>query len=86
MEKYTATCRLIMVCESACRVIPAVRSRVLPIRIPAPTLAEVCKGLQHVAAKEAITLPHELAARIAERSNRNLRRAILMLEAARVKQ
>lgn len=86
MEKYTTTCRLIMVCESACRVIPAVRSRVLPVRVSAPTHVEICKCLQHVASKENITLPHELAARISERSNRNLRRAILMLEAAKVKQ
>jgi len=86
MEKYMATCRLILVCESACRVIGALKSRCLPIRVAAPTHEEICNVLQHVAHKENIQLPDALASRIAVESKRNVRRAILMLEACKVEQ
>lgn len=42
--------------------------------------------LQGVAKKEGCTLPTPLAKRIAEKSNRNLRRAILMTETCKVQQ
>lgn len=41
MEKYTATCRLILCCNSTSKVIPAIRSRCLGIRVAAPSLDEV---------------------------------------------
>jgi len=86
MEKYMSTCRMILCCESASRVIAPVRSRTLPIRVPAPTPLEICNVLYFVAEKEGIVLPEDLAVQIANRSNRNLRRAILMFEGAKVKQ
>lgn len=42
--------------------------------------------LKKVSKKEGITLPEELAWRIAAASDQNLRRAILSLEATKVKQ
>lgn len=41
MEKYTSTCRLILCCNSTSKVIPAIRSRCLGIRVAAPSLEEV---------------------------------------------
>jgi len=41
MEKYTATCRLILCCTSASKVIEPVRSRCLGIRVAAPDHPEV---------------------------------------------
>ena len=41
MEKYTATCRLILCCNSTSKVIPAIRSRCLGVRVAAPTIEEV---------------------------------------------
>eukprot|EP00850_Spirogloea_muscicola_P012210 SM000078S22069 [mRNA] locus=s78:271500:274287:- [translate_table: standard] len=86
MEKYSAACRLVLCCNSASKVIEAVRSRCLNVRVAAPTLDEIAAVLQHVAKKEGLSLPPVLAARIAVASNRNLRRAILSLEACKVKQ
>ena len=86
MEKYTSSCRLILCCERPSKVIDPVRSRCLGIRVPLPKQSEVIDALQRVAKAEKITLPAELAGRIAEASKRNVRRAILMLEACRVKQ
>ncbi|CAF1541155.1 unnamed protein product, partial [Adineta steineri] len=40
MEKYVSSCRLILCCNSTSRVIPAIRSRCLGIRIAAPTTDE----------------------------------------------
>lgn len=45
---------------------------------------QVVSVLQEVAKKEGLKLPDELAARIATYSQRNLRKAILTLEACRV--
>ena len=41
MEKYCSTCRLILCCNSSTRVIPAIRSRCLAVRVAAPTHDEV---------------------------------------------
>ncbi len=57
MERYTSTCRLIMCCESACRVIAPLRSRCLQIRVPLPTEEQVSGVLNGIAAKEGFKLP-----------------------------
>lgn len=84
MEKYASTCRLILCGESASKVIEPVRSRCLGIRVAAPSPEEIGKVLQKVASKESVTLPDQLARNIAAESSRNLRRALLMLEACHV--
>mmetsp|Transcript_15236 Transcript_15236/g.39170 ORF Transcript_15236/g.39170 Transcript_15236/m.39170 type:complete len:357 (+) Transcript_15236:44-1114(+) len=84
MEKYMSNCRYILCCNSSSKVIGAIRSRCLGVRVAAPTIDDIVSTLNTVAKKEHIGLPPELATRIAARSNRNLRRAILMLEAAKV--
>eukprot|EP00112_Aurelia_sp_Birch-Aquarium-sp1_P002481 Seg1275.8 transcript_id=Seg1275.8/GoldUCD/mRNA.D3Y31 product="Replication factor C subunit 3" protein_id=Seg1275.8/GoldUCD/D3Y31 len=86
MEKYVATCRIILCCNSTSKVIPAIRSRCLGVRVAAPTNDEISQVLQYICKKEGLVLPSELASRISEKSNRNLRRAILMCEACRVQQ
>ncbi|KAM7350601.1 replication factor C subunit RfC38 [Cochliomyia hominivorax] len=86
MEKYVATCRIILSVNSTSRVIPAIRSRCLGIRVAAPTPAEMSFVLQNISKRENIALPLELAERIIDKSERNLRRAILMLEACKVQQ
>jgi len=84
MEKYASTCRLILCCNNQSKVIEPVRSRCLGIRVPAPSHDEICTVLQTVGSSEKITVPEELAIKIARESGRNLRRAILMLEACHV--
>lgn len=86
MEKYSAACRLILCCNSASKVIEAVRSRCLNVRINAPSRDDIVDVLMFVAKKESLVLPPELAGRIAHHSNRNLRRSILCLEACKAKQ
>nr|CAB3265536.1 replication factor C subunit 3-like [Phallusia mammillata] len=86
MEKYMNSCRLILYCNSTSKVIPAIRSRCLSIRVPAPSEEEILKILTFVCKKEGLTLPPELGRRIVVASKRNLRRALLMCETCRVQQ
>jgi len=85
MEKYMATCRLILCCTSTSKVIEPLRSRCLAIRVPAPSKEEVISVLNFVAKKEGVGLPSELAGRIADMSEGNMRKAILTLESLKVK-
>ena len=86
MEKYTSSCRFILVCNNACKVIEPVRSRCVALRVPAPAKGDIKKVLNAVCAKERVPLPEGLGERVAVTANRNLRRALLMLEACKVKQ
>ncbi len=51
-----------------------------------PLSSQVCSVLSGVCKKEGLLLPPELAKKIAEKSGRNLRKALLMSEACRVQQ
>jgi replication factor C subunit 3/5 len=84
MEKYSSQCRIILVCNSASKIIEPVRSRCLGIRIPAPSHEDIANVLVTVAKKEQCVCPQDLAMKISLHSERNLRRALLMLEAAKV--
>lgn len=84
MEKYMATCRIILCVNSTSRVIPAIRSRCLGMRVAAPTHEEIVDILLRICKREGLAPQRELCLRIAEKSNRNLRRAILLLEACKV--
>eukprot|EP01125_Pyxidicula_operculata_P000977 TRINITY_DN10851_c0_g1_i1.p1 TRINITY_DN10851_c0_g1~~TRINITY_DN10851_c0_g1_i1.p1 ORF type:complete len:357 (+),score=63.16 TRINITY_DN10851_c0_g1_i1:36-1106(+) len=89
MEKYMRTCRMIMCCTSITKLIPALRSRCLCIRVAAPTVPEIKKVLEVIVAKEKLTVGPkfaQFATLIAKKSNRNLRRAILMLETCKLEQ
>lgn len=85
MERYAATCRIIMVSDRVSHIIEPLRSRCLGIRVGYPNEAQVCQVLRHVATREGIMVPDELMSRLYETSGRgNLRRAILQMEATRV--
>uniref|UniRef100_A0A1A9Z1Z1 Replication factor C subunit 3 n=1 Tax=Glossina pallidipes TaxID=7398 RepID=A0A1A9Z1Z1_GLOPL len=86
MEKYVATCRIILSVNSTSRIIPAIRSRCLGIRVGAPRPDEMATILQNISKKEGVVLPSDLAKRIVQKSERNLRLAILMLETCKVQQ
>jgi replication factor C subunit 3/5 len=86
MEKYMSTCRLILCCNSISKVIPAVRSRCLCLRIPAPSNEQISVILKQTCKSEGLNIPTDLIERIVAKSNRNLRRALLMCETAYVAQ
>jgi len=84
MEKYQANCRVVLVCNNPCKVIEPLQSRCLGVRVAAPTHEEIVSVLENISSKEGIVaLPSALGLRIAQQSHRNLRRAILSLEACK---
>ena len=62
------------------------RSRCLCIRVAAPSYPEVEQMLAFVAKKEGLQLPAPLSQRIAQISDRNLRRALLCFETCKMSQ
>ncbi|PVV04624.1 hypothetical protein BB560_000875 [Smittium megazygosporum] len=84
MEKYTRNMRVIMCCNSLGNIIPPLQSRCLIIRNTAPTNQEMIPILTKIAEKEGFQLSESVAMNIASKSDRNIRRAILMLESSYV--
>jgi replication factor C subunit 3/5 len=86
MEKYVSSCRIFMCVENLSKVIAPLRSRCVCVRLPAPSVEDLSAVLHTVAQKEKIKVPEQLATNIAYQSGRDVRRAILTLEAARAQQ
>lgn len=84
MEKYSKTCRIIMIAESVTKVLEPLRSRCLGVRVGLPGNDHIQSVLHAIAKKEGVSLPDELGKRLAQNSSRNLRRAILQFEATRI--
>jgi replication factor C subunit 3/5 len=86
MEKYSSSCRLILISNSPSKIIEPVRSRCLGIRIPSSSTEAISNLLVQVARKEGLQCPIEVAMNITLQSDRNIRRALLMLETAAMAQ
>jgi replication factor C subunit 3/5 len=85
MEKYLATCRLIMTATSHARVTPAVLSRSLALRVARPSSSVLSALLSDVCRRENWAQGVALTPLIADKAERNIRRALLMLEVAKMK-
>ncbi|KAK9467345.1 P-loop containing nucleoside triphosphate hydrolase protein [Lipomyces arxii] len=81
MEKYSPNLRLILLANTTSNIIAPIRSRTLLVRVSAPSYTEIEDVLMQVAKKEKFSIPQALAVKISQSSQRNLRRAILTLEA-----
>jgi replication factor C subunit 3/5 len=60
MEKYSSTCRFILISQNPCRVIDPLRSRCIALRVPAPAVPEIQVVLHSVASAEHVELPAAL--------------------------
>ncbi|CAN3366584.1 replication factor C subunit 5 [Diutina catenulata] len=85
MEKYSSQIRLIMVSSSISSIISPIRSRTLLVRVAAPEVSEIVDVLSTVATKEQVSFDsdasrQQVLEKIAESSQRNLRRALLCFE------
>lgn len=85
LEKYTSTTRLILICNSLCRVIAPLRSRCLNIRVPAPSCDEIATILHKISAGEGIQVAPEFIDKLVGSCDRNLRKAIMSLQTASLK-
>lgn len=87
MEKYSSNIRLIMICNTTSNIIAPIKSRTLLVRISAPSTNDISKILSHIASKESVkfspdddTSKNQFFEKIAETSERNLRKALLSFE------
>lgn len=85
MEKYVNKTRMILCCENIGKVIQPLRSRCLLIRVPAPTTEDIHQVLKKIKAIEAPSMNDEWLYKIAEASQRNMRRAILQMQMCKMK-
>ena len=82
MEKFSPNLRLILIANSSTKILGPIRSRCLLVRVPAPTTKDIVSVLQNVAKTQDLgKIAPGVLESIAEESKRNLRRALLMLEA-----
>lgn len=82
MEKYSPNLRLILVANSSTKILAPIRSRCLLVRVSAPNQEDIVKVLRDVVTAENLgTVAPGVLEQIAGESRRNLRRALLMLEA-----
>eukprot|EP00730_Choanoeca_flexa_P013771 TRINITY_DN5689_c0_g2_i2.p1 TRINITY_DN5689_c0_g2~~TRINITY_DN5689_c0_g2_i2.p1 ORF type:complete len:354 (+),score=70.55 TRINITY_DN5689_c0_g2_i2:89-1150(+) len=82
MEKYVSNCRYILVCNSSSKVLAPIRSRCLQMRVGAPSESQMVEILQSVAKKERTSASTGFCEKLVREAERNLRRALLMLEAS----
>ena len=81
MEKYSANLRIVLLANETSNVMAPIRSRALLVRVPAPTTVEIAAVLKEAAAKEGWRVVDGLTMKVAAGCGRNMRRALLMLEA-----
>ena len=82
MEKYSPNLRLILIANSSTKILAPIRSRCLLVRVAAPTQDDIVGVLRNVAQEENLgKIAPGVLEKIATESKRNLRRALLMLEA-----
>jgi len=86
MEKSTIGCRIILCSTSSTKIIEPLRSRCLVMRVPAPSKDEIANIIMDIGKKQGLVVPSPMAYKLAEASNRNLRKAILSFEATKVAQ
>ncbi len=83
LEKYSTKIRVVLVCQSVGKLIPALKSRCLMIRVPAPSQETVMSLLEQITHKEKLPFDsNKELKKIADFSQRNLRKAILLLQTA----
>src|SRR5579859_2871740 len=82
MEKYSPNIRLILIANSSTKILAPIRSRCLLVRVSAPNQEDIVKVLKNVVTAENLgNVAPGVLEQIAGESRRNLRRALLMLEA-----
>jgi len=80
MEKYSSTCRFIMICESLNKIIEPLQSRCLCVRVNNPTDEELLNYLLRISYYEKIRPTLNDYTKIIKYSSGNIRTALLFLE------
>jgi replication factor C subunit 3/5 len=84
MEKYSSTCRFIMVCKSLSSVIDPIRSRCFCFKINSPTNFELTKLILNVTYQEHMTLQLSEFNKILKFSEGNIKQVLWFLQMAKL--
>lgn len=82
MERYAATCRLILCCESINKVSEPLRSRCTLIRVPSPSDKQIHNEITRVSKANNALLDDEIISGIVKKVQGNMRLALLLAQAA----
>jgi replication factor C subunit 3/5 len=80
MEKYYKTCKFILCCNQASKVIRALRSRCLQVRMPRPTDNDIYNLVHDVCYNERICISNEHIDQIVRLSKRNIKTTYSLLD------
>ena len=80
MEKYHKTCKFILCGYQLSKIIEPLRSRCLNIRIPSPSIKDMCSIIFDVSCREGIEIDQINLYKIANLANGNIKKAISLLE------
>jgi replication factor C subunit 3/5 len=80
MEKYSSTCKFILISDQLSKIIEPLRSRCLMIRVPLPSNEQILETLLHICQKENISIKYEKLAEIIYNSENKVNHAIWLLE------
>jgi len=83
MEKYSKTCRFIMLCRSLSKVIDPLKSRCYCFRVQSPSDNDIFSMLIHVSAKKGIKLKLREHCAIVKKANGSIKKALWCLELKR---
>jgi len=80
MEKYSDTCKFILISDQLSKIIEPIRSRCLMIRIPLPSNYQILETLLHICQKENLSIGWEKLNKIIKKSDNKVNHAIWLLE------
>lgn len=80
MEKYHKTCKFILCGYQLSKIIEPLRSRCLNIRIPGPSIKEMCNIIFDISCKDEINIDVQNMNKIARVANGNIKKALNLLE------
>ncbi|KAL8250835.1 hypothetical protein R6Q59_034528 [Mikania micrantha] len=83
IDCYSDVCKLVLCCQDEVGILESVKTRCHIIKLDAPVTHEIMEVLIQISRKENFELPMKFAAKIANKSENNLRKAIMALEACK---
>jgi replication factor C subunit 3/5 len=80
MEKYSNTCKFILISDQLSKIIEPIRSRCLMIRVPLPSKAQILGTLLHICDKEQLNPSYKKLDEIINNCDNKVNHAIWLLE------
>lgn len=80
MEKYSKTCRFLMICNAISKLIDPLRSRCVCIRVPSPTPAELLNTILTVSHEENCDISLKKMSDIISHSGNNIKNTMWLIE------